>query len=127
MLTCKPRIELTFVPPVGSTVFLEGRALHVNIESYGVAIYIYANGWWTKPFRSEPITELGCDGSFVCNIVTGGSDETAKKIAAFLVPLDYGPPLMRGGHTLPKEIFDNAAASVIVKRKPAAPLKPMDN
>ena len=60
--------------------------------------------------------EIACHGYFDCDITTGGVDSTASRIAAFLIPFDYSPPLMSGGNNLPNELYDNALDYIIVDR-----------
>lgn len=113
-----PAIEFTHVPPFGSFEDLEGQVWHVDPADYKVVVYIYVSGWWTKPTFANPLTTIQIDGSWITNITTGGVDETATKIAAFLVPNGYNPPLMSGGGTLPSELDQNAVANVEVTRSP---------
>lgn len=114
----EPVIEFTYVPPYGSFDELEGQVWHVYPYLYNVAVYIYVTGWWTKPYWNKPLTFIQIDGSWICDITTGGIDERARKIAAFLVPIGYGPPLMSGESSLPQELYQNAVAYIIVTRSP---------
>lgn len=110
-------IELTSVPPTGSFDNLHGRVWHVTPTEYGVAVYInVSGGWWTKPYFKSPVTSIHCDGTWACDITTGGSDEWASAIAAFLVPLSYSPPSAAGQVYLPTEIYSESAANVEVPR-----------
>lgn len=43
-------------------------------------------------------------------------DQKATKIAAFLFPNGYNPPLMSGGAILPSELFQNSVANIEVPR-----------
>lgn len=113
-----PAIEFTHVPPLGSFEDLEGQVLHVNPFDYRVALYIYVSGWWTKPTFANPLTTIQIDGSWITDITTGGIDEKATRIAAFLVPVGYSPPLLSGGGTLPNELDVNAVAQITVTRNP---------
>lgn len=113
-----PIIELTRVPPYKSFEDLQGRVAYVEPADYKVAVYIYVSGWWTKPYWAWPLTTIRSDGTWTCDITTGGTDQLATKIAAFLVPNGYNPPLMSGGQTLPPELFENAVAYVMVDREP---------
>jgi hypothetical protein len=115
---CRPTVELTYVPPYGSFDNLEGRVACVESADYNVAVYIYVSGWWTKPYWAWPLTPIQPDGTWACDITTGGVDQNATKIAAFLVPNGYDPPLMGGDQTLPPELEENAAANVLVDREP---------
>jgi len=113
-----PEINFTYVPPYGSSDYLEGQVWHIKTSEYRVAVYIKVRGgWWTKPYWSSPLTNIHYDGGWVCDIVTGGVDEEATEIAAFLVPAGYNPPSMSGGDTLPSEL-DTAVAKALVTRTP---------
>lgn len=82
-----------------------------------VAVYIkVGNGWWTKPYWNNPLTIILPNGSWICDITTGGIDSQATAIAAFLFPFGYDPPLMSGGYTLPQKLYDNALTYVNVTR-----------
>jgi len=115
---CPPAIEFTHVPPYGSFENLQGRVRCVEPARYKVAVYIYVSGWWTKPYWTSPLMPIGDDGSWACPITTGGTDQLATRIAAFLVPNGYSPPLMSGGQTLPSELFRNAVAHAMAEREP---------
>ena len=114
----KPVIEITYVPPYGSFENLKGQVWHVKPADYQVAVYIYVSGWWTKPYWDKPLTAIQCDGSWVCDITTGGADQEATRIIAYLVPNGYDPPLMHGGSTLPSELDQQSVAKVEVLRLP---------
>jgi len=112
-------IQFTSVPDYGSFADLRGIVLHVQPTDYRVAVYINVSGnWWTKPTEAQPITTIQSDGSWVCDITTGGVDETATRIAAFLIPASYNPPVLTGAATLPNELTNNAIASQQVERSP---------
>ena len=115
-----PEMEFTLVPQYGDeTTDLKGRVWHVNPVNYRVAVYIRVSGnWWTKPSFSQPLTMIGVDGSWSCDITTGGVDPIATEIAAFLVPLGYSPPLASGSPTLPAQLETDALASIQVDRTP---------
>lgn len=114
---CPPAIEFTFVPPYGSFDNPEGRVECVDPTDYKVAVYIFVSGWWTKPTFANPLTYIQPDGTWITDITTGGSDQNATKIVAYLVPNSYNPPLMRGGQAFPKELFENSVALVMVERE----------
>jgi hypothetical protein len=115
----EPTIEFTSVPAFGSYVNLKGIARHVDPESVRVAVYIRVHGgWWNKPYWDAPATELAAEGTFSVNIATGGNDEQATEIAAFLVPAELYPPAMRGEPELAPELFQKALAHASVTRSP---------
>lgn len=115
--SCMPTIEFTAVPPYSSFANLHGRADCLdNPANYRIAAYIYVAGWWTKPYLDAPLTIIQPDGAWTTDITTGGTDEEATKIAAFLVPTGYSPPLMNGNAPLPTDLFANALDYVHVER-----------
>ncbi len=112
-----PQLSLTYVPPYGSSDELEGQALHVPTAGYGIAVYIdVSGGWWTKPTFAQPVTTLQPDGTWLTPIVTGGSDQLATEIAAFLIPTSYSPPALAGSPTLPAALYSNSVANVQTSR-----------
>ena len=112
-------IELTYVPPYGSLERLEGRVRCVVPSDFRVAVFIKVRGgWWTKPYWDEPLTRVDPNGSWQCDITTGGIGEQATEIAAFLVPSGYSPPLMSGQRSLPAELRDDAVAEATAQRAP---------
>lgn len=114
----RPRIDLTSVPPVGSENVLQGRVSHATPSNYYVSVYIHdgSKGWWVKPHATSALTLINCDGTWTTNIVTGRNDAFADQIAAFLIPLNYDPPILLGVHSLPPELYSNAVSSVTLKR-----------
>jgi exo-beta-1,3-glucanase (GH17 family) len=115
-----PTVEFTDVPVIGSTANLHGLVLHAAPLAHRIAVYIYVSGWWTKPYFDRPTTSIGCDGAWEADVTTGGIDERATRIAAFLIPEDYRPPLLAGAGALPPALTANAVASVQVNRASAA-------
>jgi len=119
--TGDPAIEFTYVPPYGSFESLRGQVWNADPADYRVAVYIKVEGgWWNKPFWSNPLSFIFPDGTWNCRITTGGNDNLATEITAFLVPLGYSPPLMYGGPTLPSELDTNAVARVTTTRQPTS-------
>lgn len=115
--SCSPAIEFTYVPPYGSFDNLRGRVACAEPTGFKILVYINVFGsWWTKPYWNNPATILQPDGTWVCDITTGGVDQKATRIAAYLVPNAYIPPLMGGGQSLPPELAANAVASITVQR-----------
>lgn len=114
-----PFIELTYVPPYGSFDDLRGRVLHVSPADHRVVVYIrVGGGWWIKPYLNAPKTLIRPDGTWTTDITTGGVDQDANAIAAFLIPATYDPPLSTGQGTLPAALNTNALASVTITRTP---------
>lgn len=113
-----PSIEFTFVPMYGRFDELRGRVLHVNPYLYKVLVYIYISSWWVKPYADRPLTTIAKDGTWNCDITTGGIDERSVKIAAFLVRSSYQPPILLGASSIPSSVYAQAADSVEVTRTP---------
>lgn len=115
---CTPAIEFTYMPPYCSFENLKGQVLCVNPADYKVAVYIFvASGWWTKPYWTSPLTSINDDGSWTCDITSGGIDQLATEITAFLVPNGYDPPLMSGGQILPYELYEASVADTTLERE----------
>jgi exo-beta-1,3-glucanase (GH17 family) len=114
-----PSIEFTFVPKYNTFRDLKGKVRHVAPAGHRVAVYIrVGGGWWTKPYFASPVIEIWPDGTWTCDITTGGIDQLATEIAAFLIPASYTPPLVGGASTLPAELDAHAVAQTEVTRTP---------
>lgn len=106
----KSTITFTYAPPYGFFDNLHGRVDNVpNYKDYRVAVYIRvetgAVGWWTKPTFGFPTTPIEADGSWICDITTGGANEFVMQITAFLIPATYSPPVANGLASLPPELY----------------------
>lgn len=120
-LVAAPAISLTTVPSIGSTANLTGAVGGVDPSAHRVAVFIFVEGWWTKPTYLAPLTTIRPDGTWTCDITTGGADPYATMVAAYLVAQSYSPPLLGGAAVLPPALEENALASVIAERpSPAA-------
>ncbi len=111
-----PAMVFTLVPPIGSFANLQGQVWHVLPINHAVTVYIKIGGWWTKPYWNQPKVTINCDGTWTCDITTGGVDELASEIAAYLVPASYNPPLARGGALPETELLANSVAHIKVTR-----------
>jgi len=112
-----PSIQFTYVPPRGSSLNLTGQALHVKSSDYYVAVFIHVNGgWWTKPYWDSPRTQISSTGDWTCDITTGGIDEQADQIAAFLLPAAYNVSLAVGDSSIPGNPGASAVATANVTR-----------
>jgi len=105
-------ITIDGVSPYGDTNgYVWGHIACADYKKYAVAVYILVRGgWWTKPYWSTPLTNINSNGTWKCDITTGGVDEEARKVCAYLVPITYTPPSMSGEPNLPDELkqFQNA-------------------
>lgn len=98
-------IEYSYVPPYGSNADLEGVVWGVNPADYNVATYIQVGSWWTKPTAANRVMTIDGDSTWSCDITTGGADTTATKVASFLVPNGFEPPLALGAPYLDAELY----------------------
>jgi hypothetical protein len=113
----QPDIQLTRVPEYGTFTTLRGVALHVAPADYRVAVLIRVDGaWWTKPFFTSPTVRINADGTWECDVTTGGIDHLATEIAAFLVPASFEPPTAAGLREVPASIPQAAVARLSVTR-----------
>jgi hypothetical protein len=94
---------------------LSGQVSGVVYEDYKVLVYIYVCGWWNKPTWANPLTSINPDGSWTCDITTGGaSDLLATRLIAFLIPNgSYQPSWeMAGQAELPSELYSYPFAEI---------------
>ncbi|HET8774293.1 MAG TPA: glycosyl hydrolase family 17 protein [Thermoanaerobaculia bacterium] len=113
-----PSIELTAIPKFGTSEDLRGRVLHVNPYLYKILVYLNVGSWWVKPYANRPLTTIANDGTWICDVTTGGIDASAVKYAVFLVRSSYQPPILLGASTIPASVRSQAVASVEVTRTP---------
>jgi hypothetical protein len=93
---CLISINFTHVPeyPNPGNENLEGNVTGVNPDDYFVAVYIRVEDvWWTKPYYASPKRPIKADGTWICDITTGGNDRYATEVAAYLLPEGEGPPI----------------------------------
>jgi hypothetical protein len=101
-------IYFTDVPAYGTYGGLSGQVSGVTYANYKVLVYIYVWGWWNKPTWNNPLTSINPDGSWTCNITTGGASDTlATEIIAFLIPNGAYQSSweMAGDASLPAELY----------------------
>lgn len=112
-----PGIEITSIPPYGSWyVPMGGRVGCVDPAAYRVVVYIFVEGWWTKPTFANPSTIINPDGTWQTNVTTGGCDNLATRFAAFLVPVGAPVTSVAGSSSLPAAML--VYPHVIVGRLP---------
>jgi hypothetical protein len=86
-----PSIWFTSVPSIGSFADLKGSVSDVQPSTHRVVVYILVSGtWWIKPFFGS-LTSIESKGTWTCDITTGGHDESATRIAAYVVSTGYVP------------------------------------
>ena len=111
-------IAVTEVPVWGDREpLLRGRVHEVDPAAHRVAVYIHVGGgWWTKPTFAEPATSIEPDGTWTCDITTGGLDHEATRIVAFLIAAADSPPLMQGEGEFPSALSQSVLDEVQVVR-----------
>ena len=114
VISCEPnspKLRFTSVPALGSFDNLMGQVCGVMPADFRIVIYIkVGSGWWIKPFANQPLTTILNDGSWSADITTGGIDQTATEIVAYLVPNGFSPPILLGSPTIPDTLAQNSIA-----------------
>jgi len=118
-----PSITFTTVPGFGRVGDFGGTVSGLDAttrDSSKLAFFVYVpgQGWWNKPTDEQRLVDIGADGSWSADLITGGIDQMLTRVAAFLVPADYTPPLVHGDASLPQELSQHALASAIRERQP---------
>jgi len=92
-----------------------GYARGVSPIKFGVVVYIKVRGyWWIKPYLNDPITSL-VGPLWFCDITTGGVDEEATIVRAYLWDYSWGePPLVSMGMEIP---IDESVPFAEIERK----------
>ena len=93
----------------------------MTLADYAVAVYIYGNsadvsGSSTKPTSGAPLTTIGADGTWTCDITTAGQTRRRHASRPTLIPKTYDPPRISGEPTLPPDLEANAVAKAVVDR-----------
>jgi exo-beta-1,3-glucanase (GH17 family) len=111
-------LQFSAIPALGSVEDLRGQVTGVDPAGFRVAVFIYVNGlWYPKPSFAAPTVYPRIDGQWTTDVTTGPMDETATRIAAYLLPVSYRvPPFNAGRDEVPAEIANNAAARREVSR-----------
>lgn len=90
-----------------------------SYKNYRIQVFIHVNGgWWTKPYFNNPATAIDSVGEFSANIDTGGMDQDATEIRAYLAPANVSFRCA-GDATLPAGLSGYAYADVIRDPPPA--------
>jgi len=80
----------THIPESGNRIKnLKGRILDRHFHQYAIAVFVYRNGWFSKPYLNKPFSEIDSDGFWQCDITTQAHDEKSTHIKVLLFPKDY--------------------------------------
>jgi len=107
MIVVASPIQIIFTPPLSSSAQVVGTVDRENITGHNILVYIKVKGFWwgPKPGWEAPFTKIEADGTWRCNIFTGGEDHLASEVAAVLVPSTLTTaPEARGVEVLPYEV-----------------------
>ena len=117
------QISFTTIPAYGDTSTpLQGKISGFSSPTnYAIAplIFVEGLGWYSKPTCAETTVPVQSDGTWSAAIVTGGVDQTAIRIAAFLVPAATIVACTTGTPGLPS-ISESVAHLVIDRPNPNA-------
>ncbi|HKE94885.1 MAG TPA: glycosyl hydrolase family 17 protein, partial [Povalibacter sp.] len=111
-------LQFTAIPASGSTDNLRGQLTGVDPALYRIVTYICVDDlWYPKPSYASPTTYPGIDGNWTVDVTTGPMDETATKIAAYVLPVAYRVAQVSAGTpNIPPEIETSAVAKREVMR-----------
>jgi hypothetical protein len=87
-------------------------------QNYAIAplIFIEGLGWWSKPSCDETTVPVQSNGTWSADIVTGGVDQTAIRIAAFLVPTGTNVACSEHTSGLPAQLISQSVAHLVIDR-----------
>jgi len=113
----KPSIEIIDYPPLNNRIQdLYGRVCHVDPINCKIAVYIFIDGYFTKPNLLYPLTDINNEGYWRCDVTTAANDYKATLFLVFLIPADYQPPLVEGVKHLPESLYENAITNLEILR-----------
>ena len=86
-----PAITFTHVPDYGTWGDpLKGSVQNVLPGTAKVMVFIKVRGgWWVKPYFDTPFSPIDSAMNWVCSITTGGVDQEATEIRAYLLDINY--------------------------------------
>lgn len=114
-------INITKVPECGTQQDVAGNVTGVTSYEAAVCVYVQVDGkWWGAKPQFGNTVPVASDGSWTCDITSGGNDVYSTKISAFLVAQGFIPPDVKGEDTLPQSLTASALACV-TKERCAAP------
>ena len=103
--------------PFAASDCLMGQATNFSSGDFvAVLIMIEGVGWFSKPACDSLVVPLAPDGTWATNITTGGVDQTAVRIVAYLLPSSVTPTCLESAGGLPENLESNAKARAFVTR-----------
>jgi hypothetical protein len=98
-------IQITTVPAYNTTQDVSGTVTGITPSTVKVALFIYVDGWYTKPSFATPTVPVLSNGTWTADITGPLSDNTSTRIAAVLVPSTATPPQANGESYLPEGLY----------------------
>jgi len=100
----------THIPESGNRIKnLKGRILDKNFHQYAVAVFVYRNGWFSKPYLNKPFSEIDSDGFWQCDITTQAHDEKSTRIKVLLFHENYQlTQKINGISSMPSDILSSS-------------------
>ena len=102
----KPKIIFTQIPPYGNKIInIKGFLNNINCDDYYIAVYIYIDGWYSRPYLNKLKTQINPDNTFICDITTGYNDHIATMIAVFVFDNFFDPVALNGEKSINESII----------------------
>jgi hypothetical protein len=116
----KVRVVFTKIPDYGSRIKnLYGKITNIENNNVKMAVFLYENGWHTKPYTLTPLTDIDQHNEFMCDVTTSGYDFQATRLSAFAVtPNNYTNHMKEGDRFLPESLYNNSLAYTETTRNP---------
>jgi exo-beta-1,3-glucanase (GH17 family) len=116
-----PNIIVTTIPTYNTSEDLRGHVLHIRPRDFKIVVYLSLytdlDSWWVKPYASNPATAINPDGTWVCDVTTGGADAQALRYRIYLIPNSVSPYVALGG-PISSDMDLAAIAKVEISRTP---------
>lgn len=79
--------QYTSIPAIGSYDNVKGKTCGIVNLDYNIVLFIkVGETWWVKPYQDYPYTTIARDGSWEVDYTTGGIDQQATILRAYLLP-----------------------------------------
>ena len=113
----EPQIMYTNIPAKKTFNDLFGKVRNVIPSQYKTLTYIKVAGdWWVKPYFGSELVTIAPNGSWACDVTTGGYDEEATTFITYLVTSDFNPTNTDPTQLPPNKANDKVKSYVSVNR-----------
>jgi len=88
-----PSVDISYTAPFAECGEARGTASGIDYSDYRVALLIYipGSGWWSKPYCEPRVIAIDGQGNWSSTICSGGIDNTATVVEAYLIPASAYP------------------------------------